>query len=655
MDSLKSFSADITKKAKLLTKEADTYAPKISLPHLHWHWLGNLRAHHSKKELLQREEVYGSWMAAWLLLLLGLALLAACKKRYGSLQNVFEAAKAKYRQLKEASLCNPCDYDALDEDDFCEELCEEPYFENNWRTRSGGGNLDRILEKRKEKLLMMEEKRNEQVTSSFTLSNLPTLLKAKKEELFNKSASKADIEGMTPEEMNELLHVQEEALPRRISYFQYIKPYISLLFYCGYIALCVLVPLSTADLASCDEGLPWEVHMPFFYYFLALKAWEVAVYSLDDVTVIGDLTPFQYLQTFMTSFVGLADGYTDATAIVIARSCGSPLWRWMGLTYVFGVVGCQWLVMGGASLIFDHSGACFYKMMHMDTVASCISMKPEDNNALTAWRLVNWVRCLGEDLPQCFFQTLFILTVKKNAIMLISIGIGACTSIMAVYNAAKRAAGAMGTSWHLLKVKRDLNRAIDTCDAVAFEDLVSRWSNGSQGTEPGLPVELSSTVARGERMLQYLCAKPYRVHLFAPQNPALAVRLDTEQPEAWHLIQPSTCKDTAESGRRRTVEEAAKAALNRQKALEALEASANSSARRRGVWHEARHVAKVYNSQRRSVDFAITASQQREERFSAMVKAGPGLCHGALPAASLGARLPDASWWSDRTRSVPSR
>ena len=33
----------------------------------------------------------------------------------------------------------------------------------------------------------------------------------------------------------------------------------------------------------------------------------------------------------------------------------------------------------------------------------------------------------------------------------ISIGIGACTSIMAVYNAAKRAAGAMGTSWHLLK------------------------------------------------------------------------------------------------------------------------------------------------------------------------------------------------------------
>ena len=32
----------------------------------HWHWFGNLRAHHSKKELLQREEVYGSWMAGLL-------------------------------------------------------------------------------------------------------------------------------------------------------------------------------------------------------------------------------------------------------------------------------------------------------------------------------------------------------------------------------------------------------------------------------------------------------------------------------------------------------------------------------------------------------------------------------------------------------------
>lgn len=208
-------------------------------------------------------------MAAWLFLLLGLALLAACKKRYGSLQGGLEAIRAKFRQLQ-ATTCNPCDYEAVDEDDFCEELCEEPYFEQSWCTRSRGGNLDRILEKRREKLLM-EEKKQEELTNSFTLSNLPTLLKNKKAELFTKSRSKADLEAMSPEEMNELLQVQEQAVPRQISCFQCIKPYISLLFYFGYIALCVLVPLSTANLASCDEGLPWEVHMPFFYYFLCLK------------------------------------------------------------------------------------------------------------------------------------------------------------------------------------------------------------------------------------------------------------------------------------------------------------------------------------------------------------------------------------------------
>lgn len=191
-----------------------------------------------------------------------------------------------------------------------------------------------------------------------------------------------------------------------------------------------------------------------------------------------------------------AQGYTDATAIVIARSCGSPLWRWMGLLgstvvclqcdlesrspEVFWSLLCQaftfcccgrictvttwslwrrfvcfkvdlcfwscWLPVAGdgwskldlwslrslllqdpqfksfqpATVVYWKSGTlqqmgwlftcsklCFdLRMMHMDTVASCISMKPEDNNALTAWRLVNWVRCLGEDLPQCFFQSL---------------------------------------------------------------------------------------------------------------------------------------------------------------------------------------------------------------------------------------------------------
>ena len=42
------------------------------------------------------------------------------------------------------------------------------------------------------------------------------------------------------------------------------------------------------------------------------------------------------------------------------------------------------------------------------------------------------------------------------------------------------------------------------------------------------------------------------------------------------------------------------------------------------------HPRQVYNSQRRSVDFAITASQQREERFKAMVKAWVVVAEGNM-------------------------
>ena len=59
------------------------------------------------------------------------------------------------------------------------------------------------------------------------------------------------------------------------------------------------------------------------------------------------------------------------------------------------------------------------------------------------------------------------------------------------------------------QVKRDLNRAIDTCDIHAFESVANSAEN--------LP-ELHATVARGERVLHYLCAKPCRVHFYAPEK-----------------------------------------------------------------------------------------------------------------------------------------
>lgn len=43
-------------------------------------------------------------------------------------------------------------------------------------------------------------------------------------------------------------------------------------------------------------------------------------------------------------------GYTDATAIVIARSCGSPLWRWMASLGCNAVLCSYSSLLGGLNL-----------------------------------------------------------------------------------------------------------------------------------------------------------------------------------------------------------------------------------------------------------------------------------------------------------------
>lgn len=54
-----------------------------------------------------------------------------------------------------------------------------------------------------------------------------------------------------------------------------------------------------------------------------------------------------------------------------------------------------------------------------------------------------------------------------------------------------------------------MNRAIDSCDIVAFENAAGAAGNLQ---------ELHGTVAQGERMLRYLSAKPCRVHICAPET-----------------------------------------------------------------------------------------------------------------------------------------
>lgn len=139
---------------------------------------------------------------------------------------------------------------------------------------------------------------------------------------------------------------------------------------------------------------------------------------------------------FLGSFIGLTDAYMDATAIGIAYSCASQLWKWAFVIYGIGVVGVQWVLIGCLALWGDSSGACLLKVLHMDAAASSLDLATESE--MTLWAAVNVARFLAEDVPQTVIQILFVIHVKKNYYMMLSSVVGVVSSAKAIYDACAR-------------------------------------------------------------------------------------------------------------------------------------------------------------------------------------------------------------------------
>merc|ERR1719421_1823327 len=114
----------------------------------------------------------------------------------------------------------------------------------------------------------------------------------------------------------------------------------------------------------------------------------------------------------------------------------------MTVTYVLGVVVGQWVVVAYLAFFRDPTHACFMKLIHMDALASCVSL-PSDE-AKTTWTVVNLARTFGEDIPQAIQQTLFLVYVKENYFMVLSVAVSLGSSMKAVYDAIVRSQAAMG-------------------------------------------------------------------------------------------------------------------------------------------------------------------------------------------------------------------
>merc|ERR1719323_911547 len=147
---------------------------------------------------------------------------------------------------------------------------------------------------------------------------------------------------------------------------------------------------------------------------------------------------------FGSSFLGYVDAYTDATSVVIAHSCDDPLAQTlsviMAVTFVLGVVVAQWGVVAYLA-IQDPSQACFMKVLHMDALASCVSL-PKDQEK--TWHRLHMARTLAEDVPQALLQTVYTVKVKQNYFVMLSVCVGLASSAKAMYDAFHRALLAAG-------------------------------------------------------------------------------------------------------------------------------------------------------------------------------------------------------------------
>lgn len=250
-----------------------------------------------------------------------------------------------------------------------------------------------------------------------------------------------------------LSDVDLEAIPIEIpeaekARLQRVRQMALLALFLCYIGSSTIVPVWKYKDVSCANGFFWEDHMPFAFVFFATKIAELLIYALDP-TIQGEMTLVSFLTKFVPSFVGYADGYTDATSIAIASSCSGATAKnlsfWMLGTYIVGVVLFQWALVLCLALR-DESHACLMKVMHMDALASCVTL-PEDKKWI--WVLVNFARTIGEDIPQCILQTLFILKVNKNRFMMLSVAMSLGSSLKALIDSVTRSLQAHGAEERL--------------------------------------------------------------------------------------------------------------------------------------------------------------------------------------------------------------
>jgi len=217
-----------------------------------------------------------------------------------------------------------------------------------------------------------------------------------------------------------------------------LRGFVLFVLFCMYVIASLGIPYLKRGTVSCSNGFFWEDHMLFGAVVFATKIVELSIFAFDPTIFAGDQGLFEFFKLFLPSMLGFVDGYTDSTAITIAASCDTPFSQNLAVsmftTYCIGVILLQWLVIGALAL-FDDSHICLMKLLHMDALAGCVNLPPDQEYK---WRLINYARTFGEDIPQAIQQSLFIIYVKDNSFMLLSVAVSIASSFKALRDAMTR-------------------------------------------------------------------------------------------------------------------------------------------------------------------------------------------------------------------------
>jgi hypothetical protein len=194
---------------------------------------------------------------------------------------------------------------------------------------------------------------------------------------------------------------------------------------------------------TCVDGVDWEYHMSFGFLVCA----NSLVYLNITEGNMRRKGPIVRIQVFTKYTLALLDMYTDCCFISIATQCGTWHGTYAFYCFVIGVLTFQWLfgVLGGlytGGFFFMSWNAYLYPAecwMGPDKSAKSkkadMDVKAKDDELIVLTVLKAVAMSICEDLPQAYIQYRFTQEVKKNSLVMISIGMSVLTCVYNIFDA----------------------------------------------------------------------------------------------------------------------------------------------------------------------------------------------------------------------------